>query len=113
MPNILTIKCLTINILVIYCLNNQNGNFVQEDKAQFWYKYLIYKETYFGNKTTKNIRVLFKLPDADISHDYVTKELIKFFWVKEEQKEIEHSLLMRWVTLITSGNNMSWKNSGS
>ena len=40
---------------------------------------LIYKETYFGNKTTKNTGVVFKLTAADISHECVTKELIKFF----------------------------------
>ena len=36
---------------------------------------LIYKETYFGNKTTKNTGVMFKLTAADISHECVTKEL--------------------------------------
>ena len=39
---------------------------------------LIYKETYFGNKTTENTGVVFKLTAAGISHECVTKELIQF-----------------------------------
>lgn len=39
---------------------------------------LKHKETYFGNKTTKNTGVVFKLTAADISHELVTKELIQF-----------------------------------
>ena len=48
---------------------------------------LIYKETYFGNKTTKNTGVVFKLTAADISHECVTKELIKFFGRKRCRKK--------------------------
>lgn len=39
----------------------------------------MYKEAHFKNKTTKNIKVMLKLPAASISHDCIVKELIQFF----------------------------------
>ena len=48
---------------------------------------LIYKETYFGNKTTENTGVVFKLTAVGISHECLTNELIQFLgWKRCRRK---------------------------